>query len=284
MTSRTHVTTPGQLVDFLGNRFVYAVISQRAGGLMIGIEMNPDQKCNFSCVYCCVDRSPERERRIFSLRTMSSELKSILQRHRLHRLKEMPAFATVPEDLLKLKAVSLSGEGEPTLCPRFPEVVKEIIHIRDAGQWPEFKIVLITNGTGLDLPGVQEGLQLFSDTDEIWIKLDVGTDERLRVINRSPIPLDHIIDNIVALGEWRPVIIQSLFCSLDGQEPAEEEIDDYIQRLLEIRDRGANISEVQVYSIVRPPAHPGCERLPLNHLSLIAKRIRSETGLNAEVY
>jgi len=284
MSLKPPTVTPCSLCDFLGNRFVYAVISQRAGGLLIGVEMNPDQKCNFQCVYCYVDRSPVRERRSFSLRAMSAELKDLLQRHRSHRFKELPTFSNVPEELLKLKGVALSGEGEPTLCVRFTEVVEEIIHIRNSGQWGEFKIVLITNGTGLDLPAVQQGLRLLSLSDEIWVKLDVGTDEKMHGINQSPVPLDHIIGNIAALGQWRPVTIQSLFCSVNEMEPRDSEIGDYIQRLLEIRDRGAAISEVQVYSIVRPPSHNGCGRLSLSQLSLIARRIRSETGLPVEVY
>jgi hypothetical protein len=43
--------------DFLGNRFVYAVISSRAGGLSLGVNMNPDRRCNFDCSYCEVDRA-----------------------------------------------------------------------------------------------------------------------------------------------------------------------------------------------------------------------------------
>src|SRR3954467_3450845 len=43
--------------DFLENRFVYLTISPRARGLSIGINLNPDRKCNFDCIYCEVDRS-----------------------------------------------------------------------------------------------------------------------------------------------------------------------------------------------------------------------------------
>src|SRR6185295_20336399 len=43
--------------DFLDNRFVYLTISPRARGLSIGVNLNPDRKCNFDCVYCEVDRT-----------------------------------------------------------------------------------------------------------------------------------------------------------------------------------------------------------------------------------
>src|SRR5438552_9349394 len=42
--------------DFLDNRFVYTVISPRARGMSIGVNMNPDKKCNFDCIYCEVNR------------------------------------------------------------------------------------------------------------------------------------------------------------------------------------------------------------------------------------
>ena len=37
--------------DFLDGRFVYTVISPRARGLSVGVNMNPDKRCNFDCVY-----------------------------------------------------------------------------------------------------------------------------------------------------------------------------------------------------------------------------------------
>ena len=36
--------------------YVYPVISRRARGLSIGINLNPDKVCNFDCIYCEVDR------------------------------------------------------------------------------------------------------------------------------------------------------------------------------------------------------------------------------------
>ena len=46
--------------NFLDNRFVYTVVSARARGLSIGINMNPDRFCNFDCVYCEVNREIAR--------------------------------------------------------------------------------------------------------------------------------------------------------------------------------------------------------------------------------
>ncbi len=276
--------TPAQLCDFLGNRFVYAVISQRAGGLLFGIDMNPDQYCNFDCVYCYVNRGKQHIRKPLSVKMVASELRDLLELYHLGRFKEISTFARVPEDLLKLKGVAFSGEGEPTLCPRFEEVVQEVNAIRGNSRANDFKIVLITNGTGLNLPAVQSGLRHFRITDEVWIKLDAGTNEYMQEVNRSPIPLEKIIENIVALGRWRPVHIQSLFCAVADVGPSDEEIDAYIGRLNRIVEAGAIIPLVQIYSIVRGSADPRCARLALNRLSYIARRVREETGLCSEVY
>lgn len=276
--------TPAQLCDFLGNRLVYAVISQRAGGLLFGIDMNPDQHCNFDCVYCYVNRGEPHTRKPFSVKVLSSELRALLESHRAGRFHELAAFSQVPEDLLKLKGVAFSGEGEPTLCGRFADVVQEVSAIRGNSRSNDFKLILITNGTGLNLPAVQIGLRHFRVTDEVWVKLDAGTDEYMRRVNKSPLPLKSIVENILALGRWRPVNIQSLFCAIDGVGPDDEEIEAYIQRLNGITEGGAIIPLVQIYSLVRGSADPRCARLALNRLSSIARRVRDATGLCVEVY
>ena len=43
--------------QLLQNRYVYAVVSRRAKGLSIGINLNVDKICNFDCPYCQVDRT-----------------------------------------------------------------------------------------------------------------------------------------------------------------------------------------------------------------------------------
>ena len=90
--------------------------------------------------------------------------------------------------------------------------------------------------------------------------------------------------NILLIGRERPVVIQSLFPLIDNQEPPAEEIEHYVHRLQELQAGGAQISRVQVYSAHRPPDHPACGHLPLKSLSQIARRVRSVTGLKAEVF
>lgn len=274
----------GRPPEFLGNRFVYAVISQRAHGLSIGINLNPDKCCNFDCAYCEVNRNlPARDTTV-DLAVLAGELENLLTLTHAQRLREFPYFQNVPSELLNLTGVALSGEGEPTLSPQFVEIIREIIHVRSQGKFPFFKLVLITNTSGLEIPEVRHGLQLLTSRDEIWAKLDAGTQEYMNSVNRASISLEKVLANILRIGRERPIIIQSLFPLLNGQEPPPAEIERYVERLQHLKQNGARISLVQVYSAHRPSHHPECGHLPLKSLSRIAHRVRELTGIPAEVF
>jgi wyosine [tRNA(Phe)-imidazoG37] synthetase (radical SAM superfamily) len=277
-------TAFGRPRNSLNNRFVYAVISQRARGLSIGVNLNPDKGCNFDCVYCEVDRDNAGGQREVDIRGMSAELESLLRVVAEGRLRRFAWFRSVPSELLELKEVALSGDGEPTLCPNFEDVLGEVLRIRSHGDYGPFKIVLITNGTGLDAPKVVKAVKGLTKEDEVWIKLDAGTQEHMNRVNRSEVSLEKVLANALAMGKRRPIIIQSLFPLMDGKGPSPEEIEQYVRRLGELKAAGAQIALVQVYSAHRPPHHAQCEHLPLKELSLIARRVREATGLRAEVF
>lgn len=270
--------------EFLCNRFVYAVVSPRAGGLSIGVNMNPDKHCNFNCKYCEVNRLSPSHEKFLDVEVMANELQQMLAMAFSGELQNISTYRNTPEDLLEVRHVALSGDGEPTLCLNFLEAVRAVVHVRAAGQFPFFKIVLITNASGLDLRDVQDGLKLFTSQDEIWAKLDVGTQSYMNYVNDADFSLEKILENILFTAKQRPVIIQSLFALLNDERPSEEEIEQYVRRLRDLKDTGAHIPLVQIYSATRPTANPGCDHLPLKTLTHIARRVREVSGLRAEVY
>ena len=277
-------TASGMPRDFLDNRFVYLVVSARARGLSIGVNLNPDKRCNFDCLYCEVNRrEPPRETRL-DPGVLAEELKRTLNFVSTGRLRERAGCHVLPDDRLQLRHVALSGDGEPTLAPNFVEAVQAVIHVRALGGFPFFKMVLITNATGLDQPHVQAGLKLFSKSDEIWAKLDGGTQAYLNQVDRLEIPLEKILENILLVARLRPVVIQSLFPALNSHEPPLEEIEQYAHRLLELKTAGAHLPLVQIYSATRPTPNSGVGHLPLKTLSRIAQTVRQIAGLRAEVF
>jgi wyosine [tRNA(Phe)-imidazoG37] synthetase (radical SAM superfamily) len=271
--------------DFLNNRFVYAVISPRARGLTLGVNMNPDKRCNFDCLYCEVDRATLPEPSALHVDVMATELQRTLAHILQGRLREHPQYQSLPDELLQLRHVALSGDGEPTLSSQFSEVVQAVVHIRALGGFPFFKIVLLTNATGLDRSQVQESLKRFTKSDEIWVKLDGGTQEYLdKVCRLKDVTLGKILSNILHLARQRPVVIQSLFPAINGEEPSAEDIEQFAHRLKELKSDGAQISLVQIYSANRPMSHNECGHLPLRTLSNIAQVVRQVSGLRAEVF
>jgi wyosine [tRNA(Phe)-imidazoG37] synthetase (radical SAM superfamily) len=271
--------------DFLNNRFVYAVISSRAHGLSLGVNMNPDRQCNFDCLYCEVDRRTPPPEMKLDVSVMATELHKSLAFVLQGRLHERPRYQSLPNELLQLSHVALSGDGEPTLSPAFAEAVRAVVHVRAMGEFPFFKIVLITNATGLDRSPVQESLKHFTKSDEVWAKLDGGTQAYLNKVCRlKNVSLEKILSNILQLARQRPVVIQSIFPAINGEEPSSGEIGQYAQRLKELKDNGAQIPLVQIYSATRPMAHAECGHLPLKTLSNIAQTVRQVTGLRAEVF
>lgn len=269
--------------DFLDNRFVYAVVSSRARGMAVGINMNPERNCNFNCLYCEVHRNGHSKTPL-DVDTMAAELKKTLGFVRAGRLRERPWYRVLPDELLQLRHVAFSGDGEPTLSPLFPQALEAVVHIRALSGLPFFKLVLMTNATGLDLPHVQQGLKFFTKSDEVWAKLDGGTQAYLNRVNRTEVPLEKILANILHYGRQHPVVIQSLFPAINDEEPPLEEIEQYANRLLELKNAGAQIPLVQIYSATRPSAGSECGHLPLKMLSRIAHIVRQTTGLHAEVF
>jgi wyosine [tRNA(Phe)-imidazoG37] synthetase (radical SAM superfamily) len=281
---RVPETAFGYPRNFLNNRFVYVVISPRAGGLSVGINLNPEKRCDFDCAYCEVNRKEPGAESSMRTDVMAGELTQTLDQIHQGLLREWPTYRNIPDELLQLRHVALSGDGEPTLSPQFVEVIQAIIHIRALGHFPFFKMVLITNATGLDTPEVKYGLGFFTKQDEIWAKLDAGTQIWMDRVNRAKVSLNKVLTNILTVAKERPVIIQSLFPMLNGVEPPDEEILQYAQRLKELREAGAQIPLIQIYSATRPTLHSEYGHLPLRSLSRIAHTVRQISGLRAEVF
>jgi wyosine [tRNA(Phe)-imidazoG37] synthetase (radical SAM superfamily) len=270
--------------DFVGKRFVYLTISPRARGLSIGINLGPDRKCNFDCRYCEVDRSVSRPDSIIDCDVAGQELEETLAVVQSGALRDHAPYSNLPPELLRLRHVALSGDGEPTASPRFLQTVETVVHVRARGWFPFFKIVLITNAAHLDRTEVQAGLRLFTAQDEVWAKLDAGTQAYMDLVNCSTIPLQTVLSNILLTARKRPVVIQSLFSSIDGKAPKPFEITEFAHRLRELNEAGAKIALVQIYSATRPIASQRVQHLPLRAMSEIAAEVRRVSGLRAEVF
>jgi len=262
--------------------YVYPVISRRAKGLSIGINLNPDGACNFDCVYCQVDRTVTPRVRTVDLAVLERELRHLVGNYR--KLFEEREFRHVPDVYRRLNDIAFSGDGEPTASPVFLDAVRVAVGLRRGFAVPEAKIIIITDACFLTRPKVAEALALLdANNGEIWAKLDAGTEEYYRLVNRPGHPLQHVLDNILTAARIRPVVIQSLFMRLHNEPPAAAEISAYVERLRALGAQGGHIGLVQIYSIARRPAEPFAAALNADELERIAAPVRA-LGLPVEVY
>ncbi len=270
--------------DYLENRFVYLVISPQDRGLSIGVNVNQNLKCGLPSWDGGMDRAKPAGGANADVKRMATELHRTIALVQSGRLRQRPPYAHWPEDLLKLRHVAISGDGEPTLSSHFAEALETILHLRVLGGFRFFKIVVVTNSPALDRPKVRHALRCLTSRDEIWLNLDGGTQGYLNKLDGAPIRLKKIMDNILLVGRQRPVIIQSLFPAIHGAPPPPREIKQYAQRLKELKKAGAQISLVQICSAAQRLARNGFSHLPLQSLSRIAKTVRRVAGLRAEVF
>ena len=267
------------------NRYVYAVVSRRSRGISVGINLNPGKECNFNCVYCQVDRKVPPQVRKVDLERLAEELDTILGAERDGSLYEDEPFNVLPTDNRGIRDIAFSGDGEPTTFPRFEEAVRLAARARRRFELTQAKLVLITNAAYLRKPTVRESLRILDENNgEIWAKLDAGTEEYFRRVNRPNVSLDTVSDNILDAARSRAVVIQSLWFRMGDAVPPIEEIEAYCNRLNAILASGGRLKLLQLYTIARNPSDPSAFPLSHEELDRIASIVRSRLPVPVETY
>lgn len=256
---------------------VYPVYSRRSEGLSLGLNLFPGRKqCPFNCPYCEI--FPFTSEAVFSYEQMENDLRSVIEEA---NKKNAP-----------VKDICFSGNGEPAISPFFPKALKLAAQIR-AEMLQSAKIVLITSGAGLLNKQTYALLEEAAASIEldIWLKLDAGTQDWYKKINRSAIPFDELTARIKDFTDCSCVTIQTMLCAVDGGGPPVEEANAWENLILRLAANGKkNIRKVQIYGKARPaPEDPKTEPLPAACLEERAESLRrafAPTGcrIPVEVY
>lgn len=290
---------------FEANRFVYPVLSRRSRGLSIGVNLNPDKVCNFDCIYCQVDRTRQSETRFVETDGLLAELDDMLDLIMSGHIYDTSKFAATPPALRRLNDIAFSGDGEPTTFKNFDEIIQRCAELKRKHESPNaeggmlkedqhsafsiqhspIKMVLITNASMFHRPHVQRGLEILdANNGEIWAKLEAGTEDYFKLVDRTPIPFQQILDNITAAAQVRPLVIQSLFMRVAGDPPTAAELDAFCDRLNEITAAGGKLSLVQVYTVARRPAEDYVAPLSDAEVDAIVSLVGRRTGLAAAAF
>jgi wyosine [tRNA(Phe)-imidazoG37] synthetase (radical SAM superfamily) len=271
--------------SFASNRFVYPVVSRRSHGVSIGVNLNPDKICNFDCIYCQVNRVEQSETRFVETEQLLQELDDMLSLVVSGELFADEKFANTPIELRRLNDIAFSGDGEPTTYRNFDELMKACAAVKRRRGLDEVKMVLITNASMFHKPAVERGLAILdANQGEVWAKLDAGTEDYYRLVERTTIPFKRILGNIATAARVRPLVIQALFIRIAGEPPSLDEQAAFCQRLNEITTAGGQIKLVQIYTVARPPAESFVEPLSNEEVDRLAELVRLRTGLATDAF
>jgi wyosine [tRNA(Phe)-imidazoG37] synthetase (radical SAM superfamily) len=266
-------------------RFVYPVLSRRAHGISLGVNLNPDKVCNFDCIYCQVDRTTEAETTFVETERLLDELDIGLRLILSGDIYGTHKFRSTPAALRRLNDIAFSGDGEPTTYRNFDELIAECAEVKRRHKLDDVKMVLITNASMFHREHVERGLAILDQNNgEIWAKLDAGTEKYYQLVDRTTIPFQQILDNITAAAKVRPIVIQALVMRVSGQSPPLAEQEAFCDRLNEIVAAGGKIKLVQVYTVARRPAESYVTPLTDAEVDALTALVYRRTGLNATAY
>jgi wyosine [tRNA(Phe)-imidazoG37] synthetase (radical SAM superfamily) len=269
--------------DYAGFTYVYPVVSRRAGGVSVGINLNPNNACNWACVYCQVPNLVRGNAPEIDLVLLESELRAMLS----DILDGDFMQSHVPEGARRLNDIALSGNGEPTSARVFPRVIALIGRVMtDFGLLDQIKLVLITNGSLADRTYVRDGLkQMAKLNGEVWFKLDSATPAGMRAINQTRISPEKHYARLAIAAELCPTWLQTCVFAMDGGAPSEEEQQAYLALVQRIKSDGIPLKGVLLYGLARPSMQaqaPRLSALPGAWLDAFAERIR-DAGLEVKV-
>jgi wyosine [tRNA(Phe)-imidazoG37] synthetase (radical SAM superfamily) len=248
---------------------VYGPVRSRRLGRSLGINLTPanTKLCSFNCTYCQYGWSqPSRGEDRRSLERWPSPQVVVRAVSRALR-----TFAAKGESIDRL---TLAGHGEPTMHPRFAEVVDALRVLRDKVV-PGVPIAVLSNASTLERGDVRSAL---ATIDERYMKLDAGDTKLLRTVNGSTMPVETIIQGLVAL---KHIVVQAMFVK-DRTGRIDNATDlsviNWVVALQQIKP-----AAVHIYTIDRAPAWPYLQAVSVARLQEIANQVR-RAGFPCEVF
>ncbi|TSA48292.1 MAG: radical SAM protein [Nitrosomonadales bacterium] len=242
--------------DSAGLRYIYPVISRRAGGVSIGINLNVNNACNWACIYCQVPNLTRGGPPPVDLVLLEKELRDFL-----HEAVDGDFMAQhVPLEARRLADIAFSGNGEPTSAVEFPATVEMVGKVlAQFGLLEQLKIRLITNGSLLYRPEVREGIRRIGELDgEIWFKVDRATSDGIRQVNGVNLSVEAVRGSLEKCSALAPTWVQTCFFAIDGEPPSDAERAAYLSLIGTVQGR---IQGVHLYGLARPSLQPEAYRL-----------------------
>jgi len=280
MNTQTPLDTANHSRDSAGMTYVYPVVSRRAGGVSIGINLNPNNACNWRCIYCQVPDLVRGSAPAIDLEQLDRELRQMLQDIVQGEFLQQ----RVAEGARHLEDIAFSGNGEPTSAKEFPASIAIVEQaMRDYGLLGKIKLRLITNGSQMDKPEVLQAVaHLARCNGEVWFKVDAATTEGIARINDVRLKPQGVVDRLRNCACQCPTWVQACVFALDGAPPEEAEITAWLELLQSV---APDLAGVHLYGLARPSMQakaPRLSRLSEAWMEALAERVR-QLGLTVHV-
>lgn len=257
--------------ELSGLKYIYSVISRRAGGLSIGINLNVNNACNWQCIYCEIPNLTRGSPPPIELDVLENELRLFL--HDIIHGDYMERHVAIEDR--HLKDIAFSGNGEPTSAAEFPQViliVKKILQEFDLLH--KIKIRLITNGSLMHEASVLKSIEMLEEINgEVWFKVDAATEETIKTINQVNLKPNQILERLLNTANICPTFVQTCIFMIDGKSPDDKDIDAYIELINKAKKI---IKGVHLYGLARPSLQPRARdlgRISEQVLKNIAKKL-----------
>ena len=245
---------------------IFGPIKSRRLGISLGINLLPgDGKvCTFDCIYCeCgFNAAPKPHSRFPSREEVATALEK--------KLREMQTEGAMPDVL------TFAGNGEPTIHPRFGEIINDTIALRDRF-CPGAKVSVLSNSTQIMKPEVFEALM---KVDNNILKLDTIDPDYINIVDRptGQYDIDTILERMKAFNG--KVVVQTMFLkgSVDGKDinnTGDYYVKPWIEAVKQIEPR-----EVMIYTIDRETPMQGLLKASKEELDRIVAMLEEE-GIKA---
>jgi wyosine [tRNA(Phe)-imidazoG37] synthetase (radical SAM superfamily) len=269
------LTTSNHNSDSAGLNYIYPVISRRVGGLSIGINFNTNNACNWRCVYCQVANLKRGAAPDMDFQLLEKELRffldDVLQGDFYERF-------SIDADKRGIKDIAIAGNGEPTSLKDFAQAVELIGKVAtEAGVLAHSDYILITNGSLIQQPRVQEGLKVLNKYGgEVWFKLDSATEEGRKRFNHASLSCRASVENLLISAKLCPTKLQTCLFDYDNQGLSDTERHAYLALLKTIKN-SCDLKKIMLYTLARPSLQQEAnrlEKLPADTLNSFAEQIR----------
>lgn len=241
---------------------IFGPVRSRRLGVSLGVNLLPSdgKVCSFDCIYCEAGYNAQGPGKagLPTPEKVEADLEA--------RLADMKAKGE------PLDVITFSGNGEPTVHPRFPEIIDAVVSLRDR-HFPRAKVSVLSNSTRIFSPAVADALRR---VDNNILKLDSAVEPTMRLID-CPGDKDFTVGRVVeALKQFRgQATIQTMLLrgEHDGtavNNTTPEEVAALTEAYKEIDPR-----EVMLYSLDRSTPEERLKKVPKEELAAIAARVEA---------